>query len=72
MRRRRLLAALLGLVGIAACRVTGAPTVTSNAEAKVEVLFDVDGYRVYRFEDGGHDVYFVLPATSERRPRRGV
>jgi hypothetical protein len=33
---------------------------------KVDLLFEVDGYRVYRFVDNAHDRYLVLPITDKR------
>lgn len=30
----------------------------SNKDYKVTLLFEVDSIRVYRFTDGGHNVYF--------------
>ncbi len=32
---------------------------TDNPNYKVEFLFEVDGVKVYRFNDGGHYVYFT-------------
>lgn len=31
---------------------------TSNSEIKVDLLFEHDGCKIYRFNDGGHDVYW--------------
>ncbi len=54
------------VVLVAGCDVPGTPQQTSNSKAEVETLFDVDGYRVYRFTDSGKYVYFVLPARGDR------
>jgi hypothetical protein len=51
-----LVAALLG------CTKPGQPIEDASAEAGtfgVQFIFEVDGVRVYRFEDGGHNRYFA-------------
>lgn len=40
---------------------------SSNSHVPVELLFETDGCRVYRFEDGGRDHYFAkcaVPAST--------
>ncbi len=37
---------------------------SSNPNVKVEQLLTVEGYKVFRFEDGGHFIYFVIPSGS--------
>jgi hypothetical protein len=33
---------------------------------KVDLLFEIDGYRVYRFVDNAHDRYLVIPIEGKR------
>lgn len=62
-----ILAAVLAVLSLvlAGCRAEAAPgggdRPTSNPAVSVDVLFEVDGYRVYRFSDGGERHYFVTP-----------
>lgn len=38
---------------------------STNPHVPVELLFEVDGCRVYRFQDGGRDRYFAkCPASA--------
>ena len=32
---------------------------TNNSEIKIDLLFEHDGCKIYRFTDGGHDVYWT-------------
>jgi len=34
---------------------------TNNPELKSDLLFEKDGYKIYRFNDGGRNVYYVVP-----------
>ena len=50
---------ILSILFLASCQKPASHTVRStNSKFKVEVLFEVDGIRVYRFEDNGRDHYF--------------
>jgi hypothetical protein len=59
------LGVVIGLLATA-CASEPAPggnaRITSNPEVAVDILFEVDGYRVYRFLDAGEYRYFVTPA----------
>lgn len=35
---------------------------TQNNQISVGLLFEKDGYKVYRFDDGGRYVYYVIPS----------
>lgn len=39
---------------------------SSNQKADVELMFELDGYRMYRFSPDimQHDIYFVIPSGS--------
>jgi len=37
---------------------------SGNTELTIEVIAEVDGYRVYRFRDSGHYIYFVAPMSG--------
>lgn len=39
---------------------------TDNKLIKVELLFTIDGAKVYRFNDGGRFIYFVLNKSGAR------
>ena len=41
---------------------------SSNAHVNVDLLFEHDGARVYRFYDAGHYVYYVTPVGQAMRP----
>lgn len=66
----KLRTALFGvvLVGLGGCASEPAPgggnLPTSNPEVSVDVLLEVDGYRVYRFHDAGYPRYFVTPTGA--------
>lgn len=39
---------------------------TNNADIEVELLFEHDGCRVYRFHDAGRAIYFVKGGSDVR------
>lgn len=46
--------AILSIIALAACTKPGVSThETTNSQIKVELLFEVDDCKVYRFDDGG-------------------
>lgn len=50
---------ILILIMLTACVTPGEKEVnSSNSDFKVELLFTVDGCKVYRFHDGGNSRYF--------------
>ena len=50
---------LLAFLFLSSCFKEAKETVsTNNNEFKVELLFEVDGCRIYRFYDGGYSRYF--------------
>lgn len=54
-----LILSLLGLLALSGCNNEHPPTRTVQAgNFKVDMLFKVDGCRVYRFDDGGYTRYF--------------
>lgn len=63
MKRLLLLPLILLLAG---CGVEGTPQPTSNPEVKVTLLFELEGYRMYRLDDGNF-VYFLLPAPKAEK-----
>lgn len=63
-----LLAICLAL--IAACEIKAvATTETNNPEVKVELLFNIEDCRIYRFYDGGSSRHVAIcgPVSAERR-----
>jgi len=57
MKKVTLIIAVLFMVG---CNKSAKQTVeTDNSSFKVELLFEVDGCKVYRFVDGGRSRYFT-------------
>lgn len=69
-----LVVALIGLlmigIGCFNSPVSSAPT--TNASVPVDLLFEHDGCKVYRFQDGGYSRYYVrclnTTSTISRRP----
>lgn len=56
---RKLLAALLIFCS---CTKVGKQTdSTDNVNFQVDFLFEHNGFKIYRFYDGGHDHYFIEP-----------
>ena len=52
--------AMLAVVLLSGCLKEGQQTEqTTNGEFKVELLFEKDGCKIYRFTDGGHAVYWT-------------
>lgn len=51
--------ALLVIVGTGCEHDPVSTTVTNNASVPVSLLFEHDGCKVFRFEDGGRNRYFV-------------
>jgi hypothetical protein len=51
---------LLGLVLLSGCNTPQETIKTSNSSYRVELLFEHDGAKVYRFEDGGTWVYYAV------------
>ena len=58
---KKTLIALIALLMLCGCYKGGEriPPTKTNAHFDVRFLFEVDGVKVYRFEDGGHYVYFT-------------
>jgi hypothetical protein len=55
---KTLITILLVSVALVACSKPPESSVTKG-QFKVETLFTNEGCTVYRFEDGGHDVYYT-------------
>lgn len=56
------LSALLGALLLTACDKDPVSTgPTNNPNVQVDLLFEKDGYSVYRFSDSGHNIYYVTP-----------
>ena len=56
------MSALLGVVALSAAGCTKpsiATSSTNNPEIRLELLFEHDGVKVYRFEDRGRPVYYT-------------
>lgn len=52
--------ALLGLFAFSGCMKEPVSTEkSSNSQINVELLFEKDGVKVYRFEDGGRAIYYT-------------
>lgn len=49
--------AALTLCGCSKAPVSSSPT--NNAAIQVELLFEKDGMKVYRFDDGGRSIYYT-------------
>jgi hypothetical protein len=45
---------------------------STNDNFQVELLFEVDGVRVYRFEDGGRSRYFASSGTVMSQYKRPI
>lgn len=53
---------MCALIGGTACAKDPVDTVqTNNQGVSVDILFEKDGYRVHRFKDAGHYIYYVVP-----------
>lgn len=64
MRNVRMLAVAVVVVVAASCRKPAVASYgTTNGDIPVEVLFEVDGFRVYRFVDSEAH-YFVVPSGT--------
>jgi hypothetical protein len=63
---------LLVLLMAIAPREAKEKVATNNKNFEVELLFEVDGCKVYRFCDAGRDVYFVnCQGSTSWEDRRG-
>lgn len=56
---KRLILIALAAVALSACHKDPTGPTRYVGEFKVQELFDKDGCKVYRFEDGGRSVYFT-------------
>lgn len=50
---------------------TGIPVQGAKDEFEVELLFEVDGVKVYRFTDGGNTHYFTTRGETMTMQREG-
>lgn len=60
----RWIVAFVLLLGLAGCNGPAMKTTELNGY-QVELLFEVDDCKVYRFQDGGNHHYFVTRVGSE-------
>jgi len=62
---KKLLILLICIIGLLGCQKDAQQTFVSksNPNFKPELLFEIDGYKVYRFYDD-RTVYFVIPEGS--------
>lgn len=55
--------ALIALAALTGCGHDAVSTATtSNPDVPVQLLFEHDGVKVYRFEDFGNHVYYTVPS----------
>jgi hypothetical protein len=59
MKRIAIVVAVMALVGCANDPV--ASSASNNPQVKVDLLFEHEGVRVYRFWDAGHHRYYAIP-----------
>jgi len=59
------LLAVFIFIGMASCENTAKQQVeVNNSNFNVELLFEVDGVKVYRFKDAGYSRYFTTPSGT--------
>lgn len=59
------LLAVFIFIGITGCENTAKQQVeVNNSNFNVELLFEVDGVKVYRFKDAGYNRYFTTPSGT--------
>ena len=68
---KKLITAVLLLVAFSGCYEKPVSSTTEGKGIEVELLFEKDGIKVYRFRDGGHCHYFTDRGETMTTQQRG-